>query len=70
MADAMETASLSTILEMGGYGAYVWPAFALTAAVMIGLLVASVRSLRSREADLMRLRAEMKLPSGDPAGEA
>jgi heme exporter protein D len=66
----METLSLSAFLAMGGYGAYVWPAFALTAAVMIGLLVASVRSLRARETDLMRLRAEMKLPGGDPASEA
>jgi heme exporter protein D len=66
----METGSVSAFLEMGGYGAYVWPAFMLTAAVMIGLLVVSVRSLRAREEDLTRLRAEMKLPGGDPAGEA
>jgi heme exporter protein D len=66
----MDTVPLATFLAMGGYGAYVWPAFALTAAVMIGLLVASVRSLRARETDLMRLRAEMKLPGGDATGEA
>ena len=70
MADAMDAGSLSAFLEMGGYGAYVWPAFALTAAVLVGLLVASVRSLRAREKDLTRLRTEMKLPSRDPAGEA
>jgi heme exporter protein D len=66
----METDSLSAFLAMGGYGAYVWPAFALTAVVLLGLLVASVRSLRAREADLTRLRAEMKMADGDPAGEA
>lgn len=61
---------MSAFLEMGGYGAYVWPAFVLTAGVMIGLLAASVRSLHAREADLMRLRAEIKLPGGDQTGEA
>lgn len=66
----MDAGSLSALLGMGGYGVYVWPAFGLTAAVMIGLLIASVRSLRAREKDLLRLRAEMKLTSGDPAGEA
>ncbi|HRK95886.1 MAG TPA: heme exporter protein CcmD [Rhodospirillales bacterium] len=70
MADAMNAGSLAAFLEMGGYGAYVWPAFALTAAVMVGLLIASVRSLRAREKDLTRLRSEMKMASGDPAGEA
>ncbi len=53
----MDAGSLSAFLEMGGYGAYVWPAFALTAAVLVGLLVASVRSLRAREKDLTRLRS-------------
>lgn len=66
----MDAGFLSALLGMGGYGVYVWPAFALTAAVMIGLLIASVRSLRAREKDLLRLRAEMNLTSGDPAGEA
>ncbi len=66
----MDAGSLSALMAMGGYGVYVWPAFGLTAAVMIGLLIASVRSLRAREKDLLRLRAEMKLTSGDPASEA
>ncbi len=46
-----------TFLAMGGYGGFVWPAFALTAAVLIGLLVTSLRRLRSLQSDLAHLRA-------------
>jgi heme exporter protein D len=42
-------------LSMGGYAAYVWPALALTAVVLIGLLVASLRTLRARERQLALL---------------
>ncbi|MBL8658343.1 MAG: heme exporter protein CcmD [Rhodospirillales bacterium] len=66
----MEAGALSAFLAMGGYAAYVWPAFAVTAVVLIGLLVASVRSVRCREADLARLRAELREKSEDPTGEA
>ena len=50
--------SLSTFLEMGGYAAYVWPALALCAVVMIGCLIQSLRSLRAHEAVLAALEAE------------
>lgn len=66
----METGSLSVFLAMGGYAAYVWPAFAATAVVLIGLLVVSVRAVHAREADLTRLRADLKEHGGGPAGEA
>lgn len=36
-------------LEMGGYAAYVWPAFGITALVLIVLALASLRSLRTRQ---------------------
>ncbi len=42
---------------MGGYAAYVWSAFAITAVVMGGLLAVSLRRLRAREAELEALRA-------------
>ncbi len=42
-------------LHMGGYAAYVWPAYGLTALVMLALLVASVRGLRVRRRELARL---------------
>ena len=31
---------------MGGYGGYVWPAYGLTAVVMVGFLISSLRGLR------------------------
>ena len=43
---------------MGGYGAYIWPAYGVAAFVMIGLVLATLRTLRTREADLARLEAD------------
>ena len=31
---------------MGGYGAYIWPAYGVAALVMLGLLAASIRASR------------------------
>ena len=45
-------------LDMGGYAAYVWPALALTAVVLVGLLVASAKGAKRREAELSALEAE------------
>lgn len=47
---------LHSLIEMGGYGAYVWPAYGITAVVLVGVLVASHRALRRSEADLSRLQ--------------
>ncbi len=57
---------------MGGYAAFVWPSFAITAVVLVGLLVASLRWLRSNEAALDALQAERdpKPSAADAAGEA
>jgi heme exporter protein CcmD len=66
----MESDTLATFFAMGGYAAYVWTAFAATAIVLIGLVLASLRALKAREADLTRLRAEMGEAKGDLAGEA
>ena len=46
-----------SFFEMGGYAVYVWPAFGVGAVVLIGLLVISLRRLKSREAALVRLEA-------------
>ena len=48
--------SLSSFLHMGGYAGFVWPSFGITALVLIILLVASLRSLRAREATLAELQ--------------
>ena len=42
-------------LAMGGYAAYVWPAFGTTFAVVIGLAVLSWRRLKRAEARLALL---------------
>jgi heme exporter protein D len=49
--------SLSAFLDMGGYAGFVWPSYALTAIVMVGLVVVSLRSLRARERQLAELEA-------------
>ncbi|MFQ5955131.1 MAG: heme exporter protein CcmD [Kiloniellales bacterium] len=49
--------SISTFLQMGGYAAFVWPAFAVTAVVLAGLLVASLSTLSARERLLRALEA-------------
>ncbi len=49
--------SLATFLAMGGYGGFIWPAFGIVFVVLTGLLLVSVRSLRSGEATLRTLQA-------------
>ena len=49
---------IAKFLAMGGYAAYVWPALGLTVGVLGALLIASVKSVRRREAELARLEAE------------
>ncbi len=41
---------------MGGYASFVWPAFGLSAVVVVALLVVSLRNLRLSEAALAELR--------------
>lgn len=48
-------AAVREFLAMGGYGAYVWPAYGLTAIVMAALLIASLRGLRERQRQLRAL---------------
>ena len=50
---------MSEFLDMGGYAAFVWPAYGLTALVMLGLLITTRQTLRKRRAELDRLEAEM-----------
>ena len=46
-----------SFFEMGGYAAYVWPAFGAAAVIMVALLVLSIRAMRAREAALKALEA-------------
>jgi heme exporter protein D len=49
--------TVQAFLDMGGYGGFVWPAFGITALVLAGLLIVSLRSLKAREATLAALQA-------------
>ena len=48
-------ADISAFIDMGGYGGFIWPAYLIVAAVLAGLLAASLRSLRSTEDALKSL---------------
>jgi heme exporter protein D len=49
------TDTIQTFLTMGGYAGFVWPAYALAAIVLVGLLAISLRQLRKAEAELAAL---------------
>ena len=49
---------IETFLAMGGYGHYVWPAYGLTAAIMIAFLISTLRGLRSRKRALEALETD------------
>jgi len=45
---------------MGGHGIFIWPAYLIAAAVLIGILTHSIISLRQRERQLETLRRERR----------
>ena len=55
--------SLSSFLDMGGYGAFVWPSFAISAVLLIGVFYLSVRSLKANRLALESLSAESNASS-------
>ena len=60
--------ALATFFDMGGYGLYVWPAYALAAIVMVGMMAASLRALKAREASLRALEGERPAGADGAAG--
>lgn len=50
----MET--IRQVLYLDGYGAYVWPAFAVTAVVLLWMGLSTLRILREKERALARLQ--------------
>ena len=60
---------IEAFLAMGEHGAFIWPAYGLTAAVMIGFAVSSLRSLRAQRKALQALEGA-KPTRGRRAGEA
>jgi heme exporter protein D len=53
----MKWDSLASFFAMGGYAPFVWPAFAVAAAVLLGLLIASLRRLRAARSELAAVEA-------------
>lgn len=49
---------MSEYLAMGGHAAFIWPCYALTAVIMVGLLMVSIRSMRQNE----KLAAQLRRP--------
>jgi len=48
-----------SFLKMGGYAGFVWPAYGMSLAVMLGFVIISLRTLRARQATLRALEASM-----------
>jgi heme exporter protein D len=69
---------LSSFFTMGGYGSFVWPAYLLAVLVMGGVVAASLRAAKVREAELdglQRMRPARRTrrqtqPSDSPAPES
>ncbi len=72
---------ITDFLSMGGYAEFVWPAFAVTIAVMLALVIVSRRTLQAdrrtleslesvRESRRKRRKGAQDTGEGDAAGEA
>ena len=61
---------IETYLALGGYWAYVWSALAVTAVVMVGQVVTTLRTLRRREAALAELEARRQRRRASPGKQA
>ncbi len=61
---------IRAFFDMGGYGIYVWPAFGVAAIVLIGLLLASLRSLHGNEEILEGLQGERRRRAPVAGGQA
>jgi len=46
---------ISDFLAMGGYGGFIWTAYGTVALVLIGLLIISLRELRTSTAEVAAL---------------
>ncbi len=62
----------SDFWAMGGYAAFVWPAYAVTAIALVALLLAALRTLRQAERELAAVegvRARRRAPTTSAAGD-
>ena len=49
--------SVSDFFAMGGYAGFIWSAYGAAAVILLGLLIASLRELRARQAEIAALEA-------------
>ena len=61
---------MGEFFAMGGHGDFIWPAYIIAAVVMAGLLVASLRALRTRQAELDALEARRRGAGSEAVDEA
>lgn len=50
---------MNEFLNMGGYGAFVWPSYIITALVLAAVFIFSHRLLKSRERELDALQKSL-----------
>lgn len=50
---------MAEFLEMGGYGGFIWPAWAIGAGVMLAITVISLRRSRAVKAQLAALERKV-----------
>ncbi|MGE3475589.1 MAG: heme exporter protein CcmD [Rhodospirillaceae bacterium] len=52
--------SIAAFIDMGGYAAWVWTAYGLAAAALVGMLAISRRTLKAREREFEDLKANRR----------
>ncbi len=60
---------MSEFFAMGGYAAFIWPAYAVATVVLCGLLGLSLKSMREREALVETLRSRRRVAEEAPTSE-
>jgi heme exporter protein D len=58
--------SLQQLMSMNGHGIYVWSSFAISAVVMIGLIV---KPLRQKQAAMKNIELQIKLQDSKQAAK-
>ena len=62
--------TIESFFSMGGYAAYIWPAYGIAVVVIAGLIVLSVRQLRANEREAAAMEADRPRRRGKPGDTA
>ena len=62
--------TISGFLAMGGYAAFVWPAYGIAVVVLAALPIVSRRALRARQREVAALEAASPRRRGAATGRA